>query len=44
LATLRTIMWPLLRAIADVPPVIWWNNLGCILLAADDLSCRELLD
>jgi hypothetical protein len=27
----------------DIPPVIWWNNLERILLAVDDLGCRELL-
>jgi hypothetical protein len=43
LATLRMIMWPLSQAIADIPPVIWWNNLERILLAVDDLGCRELL-
>jgi hypothetical protein len=37
------IMWPLSQAIADIPPVIWWNNLERILLAVDDLGCRELL-
>jgi hypothetical protein len=39
----RMIMWPLSQAIADVPPVIWWNNLERILLAVDDLGCCELL-
>jgi hypothetical protein len=27
----------------DIPPVIWWNNLERILLAVDDLGCRDLL-
>jgi hypothetical protein len=26
-----------------IPPWIWWNNLQRILLAVDDLGCRELL-
>lgn len=42
-ATLRRIMWPRSHAIANVPPVIWWNKLERILLAFDDLAaaiCR----
>ena len=27
----------------DIPPLIWWNNLERILLAVDDLGCRDLL-
>jgi hypothetical protein len=27
----------------DIPPVIWWNNFERIMLAVDDLGCRELL-
>ena len=27
-----------------IPPVIWWNNLGRILLAVDDLACSDLLN
>jgi len=34
---------PVRQALRGIPPVIWWNNLGRILLAADDLGCRELL-
>jgi hypothetical protein len=30
-------------ALRDIPPGIWWNNLERILLAIDDLGCRELL-
>lgn len=37
---IRTPVW---QANYDVPPVIWWNNLGRILLAVDDLDCRALL-
>jgi hypothetical protein len=33
-----------LQAAYDIPPWIWWNNLERILLAVDDLGCRELLD
>ncbi|HEY2256358.1 MAG TPA: phosphotransferase [Variovorax sp.] len=34
---------PVRQAIIGIPPVIWWNNLGRILLAADDLDCGSLL-
>jgi hypothetical protein len=34
---------PLLQAAYGIPPVIWWNNLGRILLAVDDLGCCDLL-
>jgi hypothetical protein len=34
---------PVRQALRDIPPVIWWNNLERILLAVDDLGCRELL-
>jgi hypothetical protein len=26
-----------------IPPVIWWNHMERIMLAVDDLGCRELL-
>jgi hypothetical protein len=29
---------------ANIPPVIWWNNLERIMLAVDDLGCRDLLN
>jgi hypothetical protein len=34
---------PVRQALRDIPAVIWWNNLERILLAVDDLGCRELL-
>jgi hypothetical protein len=34
---------PVRQALRDIPPVIWWSNLERILLAVDDLGCRELL-
>jgi hypothetical protein len=34
---------PVRQALRGIAPVIWWNNLERILLAADDLGCRELL-
>jgi hypothetical protein len=43
-----TVLWQITRPIwmraVRIPPVIWWNNLERIHLAADDLGCRELLD
>jgi len=43
LSVLWHITTPLWQADADIPPVIWWNNLERILLAVDDLGCRDLL-
>ena len=44
----RSALWlitrPVWQAEYDIPAVIWWNNLERILLAVDDLGCRELLD
>jgi GNAT superfamily N-acetyltransferase len=37
------IMTPVWQAAIDLPPVIWWSHLERILLAADDLGCRDLL-
>ena len=34
---------PVWQASINIPPVIWWNNLERILLAVDDLGCRDLL-
>ena len=43
----RSVLWhittPVWQAAYDIPPVIWWNNLERILLAVDDLDCRDLL-
>jgi hypothetical protein len=43
LSVLWHITTPVWQATNDIPPVIWWNNLERILLAVDDLSCRDLL-
>ena len=43
LSVLWQITTPVWQAAHDIPPVIWWNNLGRILLAVDDLHCRDLL-
>ncbi len=43
LAVFWQIATPVLQAAYDIPPVIWWDNLGRILLAVDDLGCCDLL-
>ncbi|MBA2964241.1 MULTISPECIES: phosphotransferase family protein [Ramlibacter] len=43
LSVLWLILRPVWQAGFDVPPRIWWNNYERILLAVDDLGCRELL-
>jgi hypothetical protein len=32
------------QASANIPPVIWWNNMERLMLAVDDLGYRNLLD
>jgi hypothetical protein len=36
-------MTPVWQAAIDLPPAIWWSHLERILLAVDDLGCRDLL-
>ena len=43
LSVLWQITAPVWQATNDIPPVIWWHNLERILLAVDDLGCRDLL-
>jgi thiamine kinase-like enzyme len=43
LSVLWQITTPVWQAENNIPPVIWWNNLERIHLAADDLRCRDLL-
>ncbi len=43
LSVLLQILTPVLQAAYGIPPWIWWNNLERILLAVDDLDCRQLL-
>ena len=43
LSVLWQIATPVWQAAFDIPPLIWWNNLGRIFLAVDDLGCHELL-
>ncbi len=43
----RCVLWqattPVWQAINGIPPVIWWNNLERVMLAVEDLGCRDLL-
>jgi hypothetical protein len=43
LSTMWQIMTPVWQSAIDLPPVIWWSHLERIMLAIDDLGCRELL-
>lgn len=44
----RGVLWhiskPVWQHAIGLPPMVWWNNLERILLAVDDLGCRDLLD
>lgn len=44
LSALWLIMRPIGQAANNIPPRVWWPNLERIMLAVDDLGCRELLD
>jgi thiamine kinase-like enzyme len=43
----RSVLWLILRpvrqAMNKIGPRVWWNNLERIMLAVDDLGCRDLL-
>jgi hypothetical protein len=43
LSVLWQVATPVRQAAYGIPPWIWWNNLGRVLLAVDDLGCRDLL-
>lgn len=43
LAALMQIFTPVFQAVFDIPAMIWWNHLERIMLAVDDLGCRDLL-
>ncbi|HEY5829420.1 MAG TPA: phosphotransferase [Hyphomicrobiaceae bacterium] len=43
LAVLWQITTPIWQAAIDLPPVIWWSHLERVMLAVDDLGCRDLL-
>jgi thiamine kinase-like enzyme len=44
LSVLLQMLVPLLQAAINIPPAVWWGHLERIMLAVDDLGCRELLD
>ena len=44
LSVLWLILRPVGQAAGNIAPRVWWNNLERIMLAVDDLGCRELLD
>lgn len=43
LSVLWQLATPVWQAVNAIPPMIWWNNLERVLLAVDDLGCRELV-
>jgi hypothetical protein len=43
MSVLWQIATPVWQSAYNIPPVIWWNNLERVLLAVDDLGCRDLL-
>lgn len=43
LSALWLITRPVVQAMNDIAPRVWWNNLERIMLAVDDLGCRDLL-
>jgi thiamine kinase-like enzyme len=43
LSALWLILRPVAQAANNIHPRVWWNNLERIMLAVDDLGCRELL-
>ena len=42
-SVLWQLMTPVWQAALDLPPMIWWGHLERIMLAVDDLGCRDLL-
>jgi hypothetical protein len=43
LSVLWQITVPVWQAAVELPPHIWWSHLERVMLAVDDLSCRDLL-
>ena len=43
LSALWQITTPVWQAAIDLPPMIWWSHLERIMLAVDDLGCRDLI-
>ncbi|WP_428487823.1 hypothetical protein [Rhodopila sp.] len=44
LSVLWQMITPVWQAANNIPPMIWWSHLQRILLAVDDLHCRDLLE
>jgi hypothetical protein len=44
LSTLWQLVTPVMQQAYGVPALYWWNNLQRVLLAVDDLGCRDLLE
>jgi hypothetical protein len=44
LSVLWQIATPVWQSSNDIPPLIWWNNLGRAFLAIDDLGCVTCFD
>jgi thiamine kinase-like enzyme len=43
LSALWLVTRPVGQALLNISPRVWWNNLERIMLAVDDLGCRDLL-
>lgn len=43
LSVLMQIMTPVWQMTSDIPPWVWWHHFARIMMAVDDLGCRELL-
>jgi hypothetical protein len=43
LSVLWLITRPVAQALNNIAARVWWNNLERIMLAVDDLGCRDLL-
>lgn len=43
-SALFLIMVPVFQAAIELPAAVWWSHFERIMLAVDDLGCRELLD
>jgi len=42
-AALMSLATPVFFVVYDIPPYVWWSHLERIMLAVDDLGCRDLL-
>ena len=42
-ATLMSLATPVFFVAFGIPPYVWWNHLERIMMAVDDLGCRDLL-